>query len=136
MIPVVVLSLVTGFIYAIWMIFTACKRRWKKLGLQFAGLFCCVALLYSAGAVYRGHELTRYHQALFHVAVKLPDPLFFYDSSRDFHGDGYSIDVYELPKAIHDRFEKFDEKEWKNIQRSLDTATNGECPDGIAPQPR
>lgn len=102
------------------MVFTACKRRWKKLGFQFVGLLCYVGVLYAAGMVYRGYELARYHEGLFRVAVKLPNPLFFYDSSRDFHGDGYSIDVYDLPKAIRNRFEKFDEKEMEEYPRKPD----------------
>ncbi|MDP1581369.1 MAG: hypothetical protein Q8M02_13935 [Candidatus Didemnitutus sp.] len=110
MISVILLSIVGGIVYLIWMIVTAFKKRWKKLGYQFASAVVYVGLLYVAGVLHDRYEEAQYFRGVFAVSGTLPTPTFSYDSERAFNGDGYSIQVFALPKSVRERFESFDEK--------------------------
>ena len=96
--------------YGIWMIYTAVKKRWKKLLLQAvipATVFLVLGLLSS---LTRSAAIEQDLRGFYDAEVELGKPLFEYDSPRAFNGDGYSFSVYELPASVRTRFESVDEK--------------------------
>lgn len=100
-----------GFIpYGILMIYTAVKKRWKRLVLQGAIPMVAFLLLTGISSIVNAGAYERYLEGLYDTKVHLPDPIFEYDSERSFNGDGYSISVYELPATIRARFESADER--------------------------
>jgi hypothetical protein len=96
--------------YGIWMIYTAVKKRWKRLGLQIGIPIIAFGLLAGASAIVNAGAYERYLEGLYDTEVELGPPIFEYDSERAFNGDGYSISVYELPSSIRTRFEAADER--------------------------
>jgi hypothetical protein len=108
------LSLVVGLLgcipYAIWIIRTAIKKRWKKVGIQFAIPTAFFALLAGATAIAQSYASDRYSKDFYDTDVKLAEPVFKFDSGRSFNGDGASIYIYELPEKIRHRFENQDRK--------------------------
>ncbi|QDT01341.1 BCD family MFS transporter [Adhaeretor mobilis] len=96
--------------YGIWIIYTAVKKRWKRLGLQIGIPIIAFGLLAGASAIVNAGADERYLEGLYDTEVDLGPPIFEYDSERAFNGDGYSISVYELPSSIRTRFEAADER--------------------------
>ena len=92
------------------MIVTAFKRRWKKLGYQFASAVVYVGLLYVADGLNDRYQEAKYFRDVFAVSGKFSSPTFSYYSERAFNGDGYSIEVFALPECIRKRFATFDGK--------------------------
>ena len=95
--------------YGIWMIYTAVKKRWKRLGLQIGIPIIGYGLLIAVSSMVNAVAYERYLEGLYDTEVSLGSPIFEYDSDRAFNGDGYSISVYELPPSIRTRFEAADE---------------------------
>jgi hypothetical protein len=96
--------------YGIWMIYTAVKKRWKRLGLQIGIPIAAFGLLMGISSILNAGAHDRYLEGLYDTEVDLGSPIFEYDSERAFNGDGYSISVYELPPSIRTRFEAADER--------------------------
>ncbi len=96
--------------YGIWVIYTAVKKRWKRVGLQVGIPLAALVLLLGVSAIVNTGAEQRYLDGLFDTKVMLADPIFEFDSERAFNGDGYSISVHELPAAIRTRFEAADER--------------------------
>jgi hypothetical protein len=94
--------------YGIWMIYTAVKKRWKRLGLQVAVPLAAFLVLMGVSWIVNELAHERYLEGLYDTRVDLGTPIFEYDSERAFNGDGYSISVYELPPPIRARFASAD----------------------------
>lgn len=115
---IVLLIAIFGCIpYAIWLITTACKRRWKKLGLQLGIPFVGFLLLLGATKITDSLAYERYLRNTYDVDVDLGQPLYQYDFERAFNGDGYSMTVYNLPNEIKTRFESADERLLKDFPK-------------------
>jgi len=97
-------ALLGGTPYGIWMIYTAVKKRWKRLGLQVAVPLAAFLVLVGVSWIVNEVAHERYLEGLYDTRVDLGAPIFEYDSERAFNGDGYSISVYELPPPIRARF--------------------------------
>jgi hypothetical protein len=104
------IALVGCIPYGIWMIYTAVKKRWKRLGFMVAIPTSAILFLLGLTAIINAGEFERYLEGLFETEVVLGEPLFQYDTERAFNGDGYSMAVYELPSTIRARFEAADER--------------------------
>ena len=104
------IALVGCIPYGIWMVYTAVKKRWKRLGLMVTIPVGVFALLLGVSAIINAGEFERHLEGLVDAEVVLGQPLFEYDSKRAFNGDGYSISVYELPSSVRTRFEAADER--------------------------
>jgi len=102
------MALVGCIPYSIWIIRTALKKRWKKLGMQLGVPAAFVALLAGATAIAQSYASDRYDRDCYGTDVKLGEPLFKYESQRAFNGDGASLCIYELPEQIRHRFESPD----------------------------
>ncbi len=94
--------------YGIWMIYTAVKKRWRRLTLQVAGPLAAFLVLMGSSWIVNELAHERYLEGLYDTRVDLGTPIFEYDSERAFNGDGYSISVYELPSPIRARFASAD----------------------------
>ena len=53
-------------------------------------------------------EYSLYLQGLFDAEVELGNPIYEFQTRRDFNGDGYTFVVYDLPSTIRSRFEACD----------------------------
>lgn len=108
---IVLLIIIIGCIpYGIWMIYTAVKKRWRRLGLQAGIPIVVFSLLMGVASILNAVAYDQYIAELFDTDVKLESPIFEYDSERSFQGDGYSISIYQLPLSIQSRFEAADER--------------------------
>lgn len=107
---VVLLTILGCLPYAIWVIYSLFKKRWKRVGLQIVIPLAIYAVLFSADAFFSAREHADDLNGLFDAQVTLGPTIFNYESVRSFLGDGYSISVYELPSAIRQRFESPDQK--------------------------
>lgn len=96
--------------YGIWIIHSLWKKRWRRAIFQAAIPIVFFAILAGVSVLCESKIKSDYLVGLFDTEVKLAEPLFQYDSERAFNGDGYSIEVYELPEAIRKRFESVDER--------------------------
>jgi hypothetical protein len=96
--------------YGIWLVYTAVKRRWKRLGVQIVIPIVAFGLLMAISSILNAGAYDRYLEGLYDTKVSLGKPIFEYDSERAFNGDGYSISVYEMPATIRKRFEAADER--------------------------
>ncbi len=96
--------------YGIWIIYTAVKKRWKRLGLQVGIPFVAYLLLQGVSWIVYEDAYNRYLEELYDTEVDLGQPIFEHDSERSFNGDGYSISVHELPSTIRSRFETADKR--------------------------
>jgi len=89
---------------------SAFKRRWRKLGILIAvppGIFLVLWVI-TAGidrVDYRAQQA-----AVYDTPVEFGQPIYEFHSEQAFNGDGYSIEVYELPLAIRKRFEAADSR--------------------------
>lgn len=96
--------------YLVWVIRTALRKNWRKVGYQI-GVPMVVFLILSGVTAMDDHfALKRYYEGLFDSKADLGTALFKYDSEGGFNGDGYSISVYELPASVRTRFESADDK--------------------------
>jgi len=102
--------------YAIWVIISAFKMRWRRVGIQLAIL--CTVVMGLAGAWYFLKEDRL--ASLFDCELILGPALFKYASDRHFNGDGYSIWVYELPATVRARFESADQRLLTKYPKSSD----------------
>lgn len=85
------------------------RKQWKR-AVKLCAVFGAAALTLWGGEylLYRiDHAL--YLSKIFDTNVGFGRPIYEYDSPRSFHGDGYSITVYQLPDSIRSRFASFDE---------------------------
>ena len=116
---VISLAALLAFIpYAIWIILSAFRKRWKRVGIQLAIL--CMVVVGMAGA---WHFLKEDRVAsLFDCEVTLGPALFKYASERHFNGDGYSLWVYELPGTVRARFNSADQRLLTKYPKSSDIA--------------
>ena len=108
----VVISLVASLAlipYALWVIYSMFKRRWRRVGLQLAIPGVILLALAGAGAVWYSLQEDRL-TSLLDCEVELSPALFKYASERHFNGDGYSIWVYDLPATVRARFESADQR--------------------------
>ena len=96
--------------YGIWIIFSLSKKRWKRVGLQFAVPVAVWACLLGISALCAPRILADYLAGIYDCEVTLGPPIFEYDSERAFNGDGYSLSVYDLPDSIRRRFKSVDER--------------------------
>ena len=96
--------------YLIWVIRTAIRKNWKKLGYQIGVPIVAFLVLAGVSEVENSFAQKRYFEELFGVKGEFGTPLFKYDSDRSFTGDGNSIVIYELPPSIRARFESADGK--------------------------
>jgi hypothetical protein len=103
------LALLACVPYAIWVIYSMFKRRWRRVGLQLAIPGVILLALAGAGAVWYSLQEDRL-TSLFDCEVKLSPALFKYASERHFNGDGYSIRVYDLPATVRARFDSADQR--------------------------
>lgn len=112
MIPLLLLILLGGASYLIWMGVTAWNRRWRKLIYQFLAAIGIMGGLYGGAVLWWRWQSAREEAAFFEglagVPGHFPDSLFAYTPPRDFNGDGYSVEVFPLPAEIRARFEHFD----------------------------
>ena len=97
-----------GIPYLIWLIVTAIKKRWCKFGILVAVPVVAYGLLVIATGFIDRAAYKTYLSEVFDTQVDFDDSIFEYSSDRSFHGDGYSIEVYELPDSIRERFESAD----------------------------
>lgn len=95
--------------YVIWMIATAVKKSWKKLGILVAIPLALFLTLRISTEVIDSFAYRAYLRGIYDTRVSLGVPVFEYHSERFWNGDGYSIQVYELPESIRKRFETVDE---------------------------
>ena len=102
--------------YAIWVICSAFKKRWQRVGIQLAILCTVVMGLVGAWHFLKEDRLT----SLFDCEVELSPALFKYASERHFNGDGYSIWVYDLPATVRARFESADRRLLTKYPKSSD----------------
>jgi hypothetical protein len=111
LVALVMLVTILGCIpYLIWVIRTALRKNWRKVGYQI-GVPIMVLLILLGVTKVDGHFARKgYYEDLFDAKVDLGTALFKYDSERSFNGDGYSISVYELPPSIRARFESRDDR--------------------------
>ena len=108
----VVISLVASLAlipYALWVIYSMFKRRWRRVGLQLAIPGVILLALAGAGAVWYSLQEDRL-TSLFDCEVELSPAVFKYASERHFNGDGYSTWVYDLPATVRARFESADQR--------------------------
>lgn len=103
------LALLASIPYAIWVINSMFKRRWRRVGLQLAIPGVILLALVAAGAVWYSLQEDRLTR-LFDCQVELSPALFKHASERHFNGDGYSIWVYDLPATVRARFESADQR--------------------------
>jgi len=96
--------------YLIWVIRTASRKNWKKLGYQIGIPIVAFLILSGVTAVDEHFARKRYYEDLFDAKGELGTALFEYDSERAFNGDGYSISIYQLPPSIRARFESKDDR--------------------------
>jgi hypothetical protein len=96
--------------YGIWIIYTAFKKRWKRVGIQIAVPVLVFLVLWAILSVLSTKAYSEYLSNLYDADVKLGAALYEYDSPRAFNGDGYSFSVYELPANIRSRFETADKR--------------------------
>lgn len=99
-----------GIPYLVWVIYTAVKKRWKRVRLQLGIPIVFYALLFGISTLASVYERKQYFVDLFDAKDELSAPLYEYDSPRAFNGDGYSLSIYELPPAVRARFETADAK--------------------------
>jgi hypothetical protein len=90
--------------YLVWVIYTAIKKRWKRVGLQLGIPLAFYALLLGASAIASVYEREQYFVDLFDAKGELGT------AERAFNGDGYSFSAHELPASIRTRFESPDDK--------------------------
>ena len=113
------LALLACIPYAIWVIYSMFKRRWRRVGVQLAIPGVILLALVGAGAVWYSLQEDRL-TSLFDCEVELSPALFKYASERHFNGDGYSIWVYELPVTIRARFDSPDQRLLTKYPKSSD----------------
>ena len=113
------LALLASIAYAIWVIYSMFKRRWRRVGLQLAIPGVILLALAGAGAVWYSLQEDRL-TSLFDCEVELSPPLFKYASERHFNGEGYSIWVYDLPATIRARFDSADQQLLTQYPKSSD----------------
>ena len=106
----VIITVLIGCIpYLAWIVYTAFKKRWRKLGLQIlipviTYGFLFLILFFLNSKLYDNDLLN-----MFNTKVELGTPVFEYHSERHFNGDGYSLSVYKLPESVKKRFFEADE---------------------------
>lgn len=104
------ITLIGGIPYAIWTIYFAFKRKWKRVAYLIAAPIIFFAVLYAVMQILNAKVLAERMRMRFDTEVRLGKPIYDYDSPRSFHGDGYSFTAYELPESIRQRFESADQK--------------------------
>ena len=97
-----------GIPYLILMIVTAVKKRWRKFGILAAVPVVAYGLLVITTGFIDRAAYKSYLSDIYGTTVDYDEPIFEYSSDRSFQGDGYSIEVYELPDSIRKRFESAD----------------------------
>jgi hypothetical protein len=102
--------------YAIWIILSAFRKRWKRVGIQLAILCTVVVGMACAWHFLKEDRLT----SLFDCEVTLGPALFKYAAERHFNGDGYSIWVYDLPATVRARFNSADRRLLTKYPKSSD----------------
>ena len=90
--------LLAGLWYLISELFT---KRWRRAAVILSAM---VLTIIASPKLYDLYQIRN----IFGTWVFLPDPTVVYESERTFHGDGYTIVVYELPKSLQRRFELAD----------------------------
>lgn len=101
-------GLIGGIPYVIWMSVSIVKKRWRKLLIQIVVPMVILGLLVVATIFVEKAAAKEYLNGIYDAEVAYGDPIFEYHSERAFNGDGYSIEVYELPASIRKRFEAAD----------------------------
>lgn len=111
MIPALLLTILVVCGYFVWMAITAFKRRWRRLVYQAVVGLCLAGLLYGGAMLWwkwdGEREAAAFHEGLFGVKGRFPDPLFAFNPQREFNGDGYSLEVFPLPPEVRTQFEHF-----------------------------
>jgi hypothetical protein len=76
-----------------WVIYTATKKRWKRVGVQLGIPLAFYAVLLGASTIASVYERKQYFIDLFDAMAEVGSPFYEYDSERAFNGDGYSISI-------------------------------------------
>ena len=98
-----------GIPYLIWVIISALNKRWRKLVILAAVPVAAFGILLITTGIIDRAEYKNYLSDIYDTDVDYDDPVFEYDSERSFNGDGSSIEIYELPDSIRERFESVDD---------------------------
>lgn len=106
----IVAGLLGGVPYLVWMIYTAVKKRWRKLACQIAIPLVAFVLLVVASGLYDRYSHQRDQDGVFACDANFGNAMYGYDSDRSFNGDGYSLTVYVLPDSIRKRFQSVDQE--------------------------
>ncbi len=84
------------------------KKKWKLLAVQIITPVFLSAMLLGILNVYANYAHAKSLERIYATKIqKLPAPIYNYEEMF-FHGDGYSLTVYPLPKVIKNRFQKAD----------------------------
>ena len=93
-----------GIPYLIWMVITVAKKQWRNLViLAVIPVLAYGILLVATGLVDRANN-KEYLKGIYGTTVEFGAPIFEYHSERAFNGDGYSIEIYELPDSVRKKF--------------------------------
>ena len=128
---VIIVALVGGIPYGIWILCKAWRKQWKGVcGLVIAPLLIFsilkgVTAIDMLGADERAErEFSLYLQGVFDAEVELGDPIYEFQTRRDFNGDGYTLMVYDLPSTIRSRFEAADDELLLEFPKDTDFRTD------------
>jgi hypothetical protein len=119
-IPGLLIIMMGSVPYGIWFVVSVCRKRWR---LALAQITIPVLLVMVLGMVASMVESRRYEAYLadvFGAPVELATPLFAYESPREFNGDGYSIEVYPLPRSLRTFFVQRDRNHLSNFPKLPD----------------
>lgn len=106
----IIVALLGGIPYGIWITRCALKKQWRKVCVQVAAPISCFALLLGVTALGASREASNYVRDSYDANAEFGDPVFKYESERAFNGDGASLYVFDLPEPIRQRFEDPDER--------------------------
>jgi hypothetical protein len=106
-----VLVAILGFIpYAIWVLRSAMKKHWKKVGILFGAPVAYFSALIGVTALTNLGASDRYFRDTYDAEGSFSDPIYKYESQRSFNGDGASLYVFDLPAQLRHRFEQKDSR--------------------------
>ncbi|MBK1790055.1 hypothetical protein [Persicirhabdus sediminis] len=100
----ILLAVLGGIPYAIWMVRSAMRKNWRKVGILVVLPLGFFALLAGTTVIVEFYAQGQYVKNTYDSQGDLGDPIFKYDPERSFNGDGVSLYIFELPAPIRQRF--------------------------------
>jgi len=100
------------FLYGVLLLILLCfvpkKKRGKAIAIFTITVVAFVGVQSLMNQAERRKQIAQQRLERYGVESKLDQEVYSYHSPRSFHGDGYSLVVYKLPKEIRQKFETAD----------------------------